>query len=320
MDDRQIREKLGALLKAERERQQIALADLGEQLKISEAHLECIEQGDVTGLPSELYFSLFAKSYAQSIGIDYTRTLEAIKAELLEQASPIRKHGKASRPVAEGDEEAEEAESSNVKTIAWIGGAIVGAFAIFIVLNTFVFQGDSETSPGATTEEPPAGQVIDDAAYAAYDWKAPKASQAPEPLKLSLLARDDVWTTVFSDGDTALRQTLAAGRSYAIEAEHRLQLWIAAPSRVSLTLNGESIDARDPRTNRVSGVEINQLNKDKFMAGERVAAGTERPTSATAPNPPPPSPPAETTTETETQPNDTTGTVDRADTDAGEQQ
>jgi len=58
----ELENKLGALLKLERERLQIDLTELSEELRITEANLINIEKGEVEKLPSKIYFGLFAKS------------------------------------------------------------------------------------------------------------------------------------------------------------------------------------------------------------------------------------------------------------------
>jgi len=58
--------KFGALLKLERERQGITLADISGELKIPEDTLLQIEIGDINALPSKLYFKLFAKAARQT--------------------------------------------------------------------------------------------------------------------------------------------------------------------------------------------------------------------------------------------------------------
>jgi hypothetical protein len=53
----EIHVKLGKLLQLERQRRKLSLADMAVELKISEANLEHIENGEVGSLPGELYFN-----------------------------------------------------------------------------------------------------------------------------------------------------------------------------------------------------------------------------------------------------------------------
>ena len=78
----ELHEKFGELLRLERQRRSVDLADVSAQLKITETNLTYIENGSLEELPDELYYNLFAKSYAEFLGIDYSKTLEAIREKL----------------------------------------------------------------------------------------------------------------------------------------------------------------------------------------------------------------------------------------------
>ena len=78
----ELRKKMGAVLRLERERLGINREELAEQLKITDSYLDRIEQGTSEDLPSDIYFELFAKSYAEAIGVDYAATTEALKDEI----------------------------------------------------------------------------------------------------------------------------------------------------------------------------------------------------------------------------------------------
>src|SRR5512136_392609 len=80
--------KFGALLKLERERRGAKLEVIASDLKIPIETLQYLEAGQQDALPSELYFRLFAKSYAEYLGIDFTKTIEAIREELGELIEP----------------------------------------------------------------------------------------------------------------------------------------------------------------------------------------------------------------------------------------
>jgi cytoskeletal protein RodZ len=263
--DKLIQRKLGELLKLERERQEIELDKLAEQLKIVTPSLEAIERGDSSSLPSELYFTLFAKSYAQAVGVDYQATVDAIEADIErakeeEKVKPARKQGDD----GEFDPEAERSPLSLTK----IGLGVVGLLALLLLLNRFVIDGEewfrfSSSDIGAADQIDPKRKAMEEA-FASYNWQEVTSEQL-KPLTLRLTARQDCWATVFADGDTALRQTLRAGNQYDIEASYRFQLWIGAPQRVSATLNGSPIDLAEITGGRVNGLEINQSNLEKFL-------------------------------------------------------
>jgi transcriptional regulator with XRE-family HTH domain len=61
---------LGTRLRLERERRQIALADVAARTKILGALLEGLERDDVSRWPTGLYRRSFIRAYAQAIGLD----------------------------------------------------------------------------------------------------------------------------------------------------------------------------------------------------------------------------------------------------------
>ena len=267
----EINKKLGVLLKAERERQNISLEDLAEKLKLSEANLRAIEDGDASALPSELYFSLFSKTYSEAIGIDYSRTIDAIKDDLNEIESSIdngdeKVNNKKKKSTEESSDETSQKEL--IKKVGYFFGAIVVLFILFITVNKIFFNSEDSLSKEPTqtndieTTEQNSAEL--EAAYTNYNWDNPDY-QKPEKLKLTLTPREDSWATIFADGDTAKYQTLRAGRVYQVEADYRLLVSIGIPSVVTVKLNGKEVDLRNPESRRISRVLINQMNINSFL-------------------------------------------------------
>jgi transcriptional regulator with XRE-family HTH domain len=63
-------DSLGARLRQQRERQQIALASIAEQTKISLSLLEGLERDDVLRWPTGIFRRAFIRAYAQAIGLE----------------------------------------------------------------------------------------------------------------------------------------------------------------------------------------------------------------------------------------------------------
>ncbi|MBU8932832.1 MAG: DUF4115 domain-containing protein [candidate division Zixibacteria bacterium] len=276
-----VEEKLGALLKLERERKGVKLDELAESLRIPVANLECIERGDVSKLPSEIYFGLFAKSYAEAVGVDYAATVLAIEDDLKDTPEPPKSTKKPVRPAR--DEPVSDDE--NVTTIAesrfgidrdmwrklmWAGAATVLVVGGFLVGRQLLrdMQRTTDISASATQEvsetTSPAPVGSREESYANYDWNVP-AYEEPDELKLKLTARGSCWAAVFADGDTAIYRNLVAGRVYEVTAKYRLTLSVAVPRIVDIDLNGVRINPVSPSTGRIKMVRITQVNVDSFL-------------------------------------------------------
>lgn len=279
----ELQTKLGTLLRLERERQRVRLEDLAEKLKIAQASLEAIERGDEAALPSNLYFNLFAKSYAEALGIDYTRTVDAIKEDIGLSLEPEGPPGKKprSRPQSKGepgdvpqkpDDDRPTPAGGLGKVVLWGFLGLVILFVVLLIINQLFFS--SETLSPQT--EPPfarAPQEVATAAakgedpastFATYDWNVP-LYQPPPDIQLRLSARSESWATIVADGDTAIFYSLFPGRTYDVTAEYRMLISIAIPTAVDVECNGRKVDLTDPNTGRISRVSVNQVNIDSVL-------------------------------------------------------
>ena len=289
--------KIGKLLQMERTRQDVKLDDLAAELKISLAHLEAIENGDSTSLPSELYFKLFAKSYSEALGIDYEATVEAIEQDMIssEQSAAARADDPESDSVS-GETVGERAESATtngsrrqVSRLVYMLGAVVVLFVIVVAVNE-LFLKESETeavvdSTEVADVEPSTITPSGSDELAGYDWNVPAYAE-PAALTLVLVARTESWASVLADGDTAIYRTLTPGRRYEVTAKYRMRVSVGVPSAVSIELNGQPVNLRNPESGRIAGIEIDQINLHRFLARPlTTSSSTGRPSiSATPPS------------------------------------
>lgn len=280
--------KFGELLKLERKRKGLKLEELSDQLKISESSLEHIEEGEIGSLPSKIYYNLFARAYSEALGIDYDRTIEAIKEDIgeaidkeepEEEDVPDQKKAEKKAEKAKATEKAGE-NTISIKKLLYLFGAIVVIFIAFLVIYLIFFSSQNadrshtptQTAPAETIEKSkPAddvGETTDE-----YNWKA-AGYEEPQVMTLRLIPRNQSWSTVLADGDTAIFRNLIPGRVYNVEALYRMTVSIGIPSQVDVELNGNPVNLRDPETGRISRVQINQLNVEEFLSRQEEPPST----------------------------------------------
>jgi len=283
--------KIGKLLRLERERQGIALDDLSTKLKMSTGNLQHIEAGKLKALPSELYFNLFAKSYAETLGIDYAATVEAIKEDIGQPLEPegSAKKGKQGDTLQAVTAPRGEAAPSRggptpgakfLRNLVILFGVLIVLFLVFVFMSKLLLSDDNgdpalnwpteENSGDISGKKQPA---TDEVGFAAYDWNVP-AYKKPSDLQLKLVAEQESWATILADGDTAIFRTLTPGKVYTVSAEYRLRVSIALPALVEVELNGKLVDLRNPVSRRISRVTINQVNLDSLLNPPEPAADT----------------------------------------------
>jgi len=302
----ELHKKFGELLRLERERRGQKLENLAGELKISEENLTSIESGDAAGLPSELYYKLFSKSYAEYLGIDYAKTIEAIAEDIGDPVEPAANDRKgrdgketagpkkrAKKTDETEDEVPEEAgDAGFVKKAITFAIVIIVVFAALLGAYKLFFEGDT-----AGLGVDPDGEGVGDGAadlssevinrqYASYEWPEESYS-GPDSLVLTVTAGESSWATILADGDTVIYKNLTPGREYTVRAQYRLLVSIGIPRVVSTRLNGQEVVLTRSASGRISRVEINQVNKDSFTATspqrpERRAPVAEQPTASPA--------------------------------------
>ena len=269
---KELQKQLGEFLKSERERQEILLGDIAEKLKIAESNLAAIENGDTSSLPSEIYFSLFSKTYAEALGVDYAAVMDELKSKVAEVEEQSKKTAiKKKTDSDEVEHLAEKQKQHNIiKTAGYAFGGIVLVFVLFLLFNKFFLKSDESLSAesdntGIDTEVVSGKSESEmEALYNDYDWES-VVYEKPEKLQLTLLATEQCWSAIFADGDTALYQNLRPNRLYTIDADYRILVSVGMPSKVTITLNGQEVDLRNTESGRIYKVLINQLNYKEYI-------------------------------------------------------
>jgi len=288
-----IEKKLGKVLRQERERRQLDITELSERLKIPLENLEGIEDGDLSKLPSEVYYNLFARTYSTFLGIDFSMTVDAIKSDVERAEMEEAAQAKQASGVEDDYEIDPEAEKSPLRRILGIAAILVLLLLAYVAVD-MLFIKDSN----AKNEQDNYLQDIDKnrlAEFDSFDWD--KVSYLPpEKIKIRLIPRKESWGSVMTDGDTAIFRKLVPGRVYEASAKYRMVVTIGAPSAVDIELNGRLVNLRDQQSRRISRVNIDQTNFESFFnrTSKSPTVQTKQSYSETS------SPPAEKTTEQET--------------------
>lgn len=270
--------RFGQLLRAERERRKLALVDLATELKISETNLEHIENGNLAGLPGELYFSLFGRSYAQQLGIDYTQTIESLKDQL-GQSTEVPAAGEQTtsfkpQPIRSEEKPEKVGEPSTKPRPVFVRiGFIVSALLVTAaaVLGWYIFSGDQPIDIEDLSSS------VANTVRKIRDTEPTAAPAGTKPLVMKLIAHDRTWAIVLADGDTVLVTNLKPWREYVIDAQERLVVSLGAPLGVDVYVNDRKVDLTDPETGTVANVEISAATLHLYLKEPPDTAGMSQP-------------------------------------------
>jgi cytoskeleton protein RodZ len=215
----------GSILLAARNAAGLSLAEVGARTRIPLRHLEAIETGTYTDLPSTTYAVGFAKAYARAVGADEVQVAGIVRQD-------VAKLGRR-------QPEYTPYEIADPSRVPSRGVAVVGvgvALAVLILIGlwygTNLFRGGSQSAQPAPAFTP----------VAAAPSPTPTVA-APAAQQVTLTANDEVWLRVYDGANKTLFQgTMKAGDHFDVPANaNNPMINVGRPDKLSVTLNGSAV-------------------------------------------------------------------------------
>ncbi|AKM11882.1 helix-turn-helix domain-containing protein [Croceicoccus naphthovorans] len=240
---------VGERLAAERERQGLTRAQIGERTKIGERHLDSIEEGRLADLPGRTYAIGFVRSYARALGMDENALVADVRNEfgMMEPQKPTR--------VLDHMEPGDPARVPSSK-LAWGVAALLIAV---VAIGAFAWRGfflPAEDLPPIAAEEEPV------AAAPAPTATASEAAIADGAVIFTATV-DGIWVKFYDrNGRDLFQKQMAEGESFTIPQDaDGPQLWTGRPDALTITIGGQAVPplATEQRTIRDVPVDLESL-------------------------------------------------------------
>jgi cytoskeletal protein RodZ len=295
-------EKLGQILRSEREKRGLTIDALAQQTRINAIYFHAIEEGDRKTLPGGFFYRSFLRQYARLLDLPESVYQEEIARSLEQEtqeipAQPDRHIVVPPMPTGTTDRAAE--------TRRWVirlaGLVAVVALATMLYTVYLRWRTPSEVAENSAAEPPPiampapaepvpepSGEVTPPPPAATLPDSAantpPPSSNVPSetdpaaasgPVRLRLAATEAVWVEVWADGRRVFSNLMNASDARSFGAQTRIRVLLGNAGGMNFEWNGRAVDPVGPR-GQVRTVEFGQ---DAFQ----VVA------------PAPPAPPSETT-------------------------
>jgi transcriptional regulator with XRE-family HTH domain len=237
----------GERLRVARESRGLSLAEVAARTRVPQRHLEALEAGDYSALPSPTYAMGFSKAYARSVGADEVAIGQAIRGEL-DRLGPRRP-------------EYVPYETADPARVPSRGIAVVGVgIALALLVLVGLYYGTNLFKPGGTASASADGAVVQTIA----PTPAPAATPvAPTGGQVVLTANDEVWLRVYdADNKTLYLGTMKPGERFEVPAgANNPMINVGRPDKLAVTLNGSAIPplgdgSRAIKDVRVSGAAI----------------------------------------------------------------
>lgn len=257
----------GERLRAARVSQDLNLSDIAARTRIPQRHLEAIEAGDYSGLPSVTYAMGFAKAYARAVGVDEVGLAAEVRGEIADVWD---------RPAATPGYQVEDPARVPSRGLVW-GGVLVAVLllaGVALWYGTGLFRGTA-TPPAPATATGDVAVAIPDPAPAAA------AAVPAGGGQVTITADDEVWVRIYdAAGTTLMMKTMAPGERYDVPpgaADPMIN--VGRPDKLSVTVNGSRVAQLGDGRLAIKDVRIGAA----ALLARRAAAATAPAASAPVP-------------------------------------
>lgn len=256
---------VGELLRDERLRQGLELAEIAERTRINLSFLEAIEAGDTESLPGAFFYRSFVRQYANALEMDEA-DLEPTLSELRVQAeasqtlpSPLPASAPIEVPPMPTPAAARRLSGPKPSSLILLVGVIVACSGLYALWQRYHHEEpvipqpaasvaaqsrpERKAAPQSTTPAPPA-----------------ETSKPPEPaaqplaeaalveakFNIELVASDLVWLSATADGKK-VTTVLKEGQSRRLAANESASVFIGNAGGLDIRVNGKSLGPVGPR-------------------------------------------------------------------------
>ncbi len=236
---------VGVRLRTAREAEQLELSHIAAETRIPMRHLEAIEAGAFSTLPSRTYAIGFSRTYARAVGLDETAIADEVRLELADGGMQRLAAGSVMEP---GD----PAKLPSAP-LAWFG-----AFAALVLAVGLIAFFSSRF--GAGTGPAPLVAPLQDAAPLVVSARPEAATLAPATGgEVVFTALDDeVWVRIYEEGgERLLEKRMARDERYVLPADATdPRINTGRPDALAITVDGKSVAPLSDMPVMVSRVSV----------------------------------------------------------------
>jgi cytoskeletal protein RodZ len=269
---------LGQLLRQERERRGVSLAEIAKETRVSARHLEAIETGDTRTMPRDFFYRSFVRQYGKYLGMDSKELETALDLDMGTPAPPAEPMAMAAAasstrvttimkpapmitervtPTAEVSPRVFLQESRTSAPWLMLAGLLLVASISYLAWDRVsAAKPNSET---ATTRNQSETETVQKLAAAT---KAPEAERPSAPtvtttapngtvieatklasgsLKLIISAKEPAWIQLDADGKALFVGLLEPGQTREVENAQQAKLLTGNAGGIEVLQNGKPV-------------------------------------------------------------------------------
>ena len=265
-------QRAGDRLREAREARGLELDQIAAETRINKDHLQKIEAGNWSALPSRTYAIGFTRTYARTVGLNEKEMLDQVRAEL-----------------AEGDPNAVERpakfEPGDPARVPGRGLAWFAVLAAVLLLGGIYAFYSSYFAPGLG----PAPLADPEEQVAANDAPQQAAKPVPQPTSGPVVftsEMDGTWVKFYdAAGERLYEAQMDAGDSFTIPADaDGPQVWTGRPYALAITIGGRDVPKLSEEDTVVRDVPVSaEALLARGKAAASAATATPAPTTPAQP-------------------------------------
>lgn len=221
---------VGVRLRTAREAEQLELSHIAAETRIPLRHLEAIEAGAFSTLPSRTYAIGFSRTYARAVGLDEAAIADEVRLELADGGMQRLAAGSVMEP---GD----PAKLPSAP-LAWFGAFAALVLAVgLIAFFSSRFGAGTGPAPLVAPPQDAAPLVVSTAPEAA----TPAPATGGEVVFTAL--DDEVWVRIYEEsGERLLEKRMARDERYVLPADATdPRINTGRPDALAITVDGKSV-------------------------------------------------------------------------------
>lgn len=249
---------VGEVLRREREKQGLSIADVAEETSIRNVYLEAIEQGNYDALPGDVYAKGFIRNYSKFLQIDGDQLIREYDAErnIVKEVQPIdavqaepepapkRSLWKKSAPAVQPSNPEPAKQSTNLfasgddyrnrlerekKSGSRMFLMFLGVVVVFLGAVYIAFMDDGSDKPAKPTVKQE--QTVEKKAEPAKKY---------DGVEIKAKFLENCWISVSIDGKAEFEGTIEKGKEMTWNGKESVKLRAGNAGGVEITYNGQA--------------------------------------------------------------------------------
>ena len=252
---------VGRILRSARERQSRAVAEIADELCLTQQYLRAIEEDDVKSLPGVFFYKNFVKQYAAIVGVKDSEIRAGIEALAAAAEEPVLPGTPVQHPLRPMDPIVADSNRRYFAN-AKLGLSVAGLVGVLIACSAFyawwirpkeVVAANLRPVPGViqtVSQNPPAAQPVLEVAAASQTQPETQtqvadtvdpAADGINHVVLNVEATEKTWLSITSEGKRVFSGFLEPSQTKTLTGLDAARMTVGNAGGIAVRLNGKPI-------------------------------------------------------------------------------